>query len=77
MKPPVFEAVIDHNDPGHHKRIEGLTAELLAWARNHGLTRVEREELEIRPGVVRVRYFPAAQACKPVLQGDRLALSKA
>lgn len=77
MKVPTFEVVLDHNDPAHHDRLEKLSADLLAWARKWQVTRVEREDIQLRPGVMRLRFFPAAPAHKPVLGGDRLVLSRA
>lgn len=74
---PAFEVVLDHNDDRHHERMAALLPELQAWAAKHGVRFLQREELELRPGVVRVRFTPDRKAAQAAAQQgrDSLALS--
>ena len=77
MRPSVFEAVIDHNDPAHHDQMNRLARELRAWASQQTTTKLIREEQEIRPGVFRIRFKRDPRAMRRTLCADRLQLSRA
>ncbi|MBM3268748.1 MAG: hypothetical protein FJZ01_13995 [Candidatus Sericytochromatia bacterium] len=72
---PVFEVVIDHADPAHHARMEQLRSDLLAFARRCRCSQLQREETQIRPGVMRLRFHPAGPRLQPALGADQLQLS--
>ena len=74
---PPFEALIDHNRPEHHGQMERLARELKAWASAHGVTRLVREARELRPGVVQLRFSPAATQPQRRFHQDRLLLTAA
>lgn len=71
---PVFEVVLDHNDPQHEDQLDRATRDLYAWARRHQCMQLIREEQEIRPGVVKLRFLPN-RAPRPRVPADRLVLS--
>ncbi len=75
MSTPVFEVVIDHNDPKHHDRMNAMLRDLQTWAKRHGVAQLQRETTELRPGVTRVRFTPARRATTPVAARDRLSLT--
>lgn len=72
---PPFEATIDHTRPEHHGQMERLARELKAWAAAHGIHRLVREAREVRPGVVHLRFLPAAGQAPRRFSKDRLVLS--
>lgn len=76
MGTPAFEVVIDHHDPRHHERMNALLKDLQAWATRHGVTQLQREEVEVRPGVTRLRFTPAARPSQARPARDRLTLSR-
>ncbi len=77
MLPPVFEVVLDHNDPAHHVRMERLAVDLLAFARRCRCSQLEREQTRVRPGVTRLRFYPSGPRLAPALGADSLDLSRA
>ena len=77
MKTAVFEAVVDHNDPAHHAQLEKLHRDLVAWARRLRTAKIEREETQLRPGVVRLRFYPKGPALPLAFGNDQLVLSRA
>jgi hypothetical protein len=76
VKAPVFEAIVDHNDPAHHDNLERLHQDLVTWARRVRAARLEREETALRPGVIRLRFYPVGPALTPVVARDQLVLSR-
>lgn len=76
MSTPAFEVMIDHNDPKHHDRMNVMMQDLQAWARRHGVSQLQRETIEVRPGVTRVRFTPARRAAAPAASRDRLSLTR-
>jgi hypothetical protein len=76
MSAPVFEVVLDHRDPAHHDRMERITRDLVVWAKQHGVTQVIREERTLRPGVVKLTFYPDPGTPPRRMSGDRLNLSK-
>lgn len=78
MSRPVFEVTLDHNDPAHHDQMARMARELQAWARRHRVTQLVREHREVRPGVMRIRFYPdACQTPRRAIHQDRLTLSGA
>lgn len=76
MTAPVFEVVLDHHDPSHHARLEQATRDLYAWAKALGSLRLIREERVLRPGVVKLTFFPDSSPRSAVMSSDRLDLSR-
>lgn len=74
MNVPVFEVVLDHADPAHHARMDQATRDLVAWAKRYGCMQVIREERTLRPGVVKLSFYPDPQGRRR-MPGDRLDLS--
>ncbi len=72
---PVFEVVIDHTNPKHDEQLDRATRELFAWAQQMKCTTLIREEQEIRPGVVRLRFLPN-RASATRISRDSLVLSR-
>ncbi|MBM3275540.1 MAG: hypothetical protein FJZ00_10320 [Candidatus Sericytochromatia bacterium] len=77
MNSAVFEAIVDHNDPAHHDKLERLHHDLVNWARRVRAARLEREETILRPGVIRLRFYPVGAPLPPVVARDQLVLSRA
>lgn len=78
MSQPVFEVTLDHNDPGHHDQMARMARDLKAWAQKHRVTQLIREHREVRPGVMRIRFYPDAHATpRRTIHQDRLSLSGA
>lgn len=71
---PAFEVILDHTDERHHERMAALLPELQAWAAKHGVRHLQREEVELRPGVVRLRFTPDLKAARAHAQAGRDAL---
>ena len=71
-----YEVVIDHNDPAHHDRMGHFAQELMAWAKEINCRTMTREETQIRPGVMRLRFLPDRKARRTGLGADRLQLSR-
>lgn len=70
MAVPAFEAVIDHRSPAHHEQMDALTRDLGAWVKKHRCVHVLREETPIRPGVIKLRFYPDPAARQAKHGGD-------
>ena len=74
---PVFEIILDHNASDHQDQMTRAAKALQAWAAQHGITKLIREQQMLRPGVFHVKFFPDGRVQRPAVVGDRLSLSHA